>query len=117
MGERKHITPERWSEYLDSVTTGNRGRLIAADVAAPSEISAVDEIDIPELGAPLFALEYEPAGKGDAIILSTGENELEYEHAIKGPTELTETLNDDGSLDSLEILDQGGGRTRLNFLD
>lgn len=117
MGEGKHIGQERWSEYLSSVTAGNRGRHISVDVAAPSEVAEVDEVDIPELGAPLFALEYEPAGKGDAIILSTGENEPDYEHAIKGPVELTETLNDDGSLDSLEIVDQGGGRTRLNFMD
>ena len=117
MGERKLINQERWSEYLSSVTAGNRGRLIAVDIAAPSEVLDVDEIDIPEVGAPLFSLEYEPAGKGDLILLSTGDNELVYEHAIKGPRELTETLNDDGSLDFLEVLDLGGGRTRVNFLD
>ena len=69
MGERKLINQERWSEYLSSVTAGNRGRLIAVDIAAPSEVLDVDEIDIPEVGAPLFSLEYEPAGKGDLILL------------------------------------------------
>jgi hypothetical protein len=117
MSEQKQISQERWSEFLSAVTAGNRGRLIAVDVATPSEVLDVDEIDIPEMAAPLFALEYESAGKGDAIILSIGKHELENEHTIKGPIELSETLNDNGSLDSLEILAQGGSRIRLNFIN
>jgi hypothetical protein len=110
------ISQKNWSEYISSVSAGNRGRLIAVDIVAPSEVSAADEINIPEVGAPLLGLEYEPGGKGNAIILSTGENEVEYEHSIKGPMELTATLDDDGRLETLEIIDDGGGRTRLNFL-
>ena len=117
MSEQKQIHQERWSEFLSAVTASNRGRLIAVDMATPSEVLDVDEIDIPDVGAPLFALEYEPAGKGNAILLSIGDGELQNEHTIKGPTKLTETLNADGSLDTLEILTQGDGRIRLNFMN
>jgi hypothetical protein len=116
MSERMQISQDRWSDYLSEVTTGNRGRLVAVDVIGPDEVSRRPEIDIPAMGAPLFALEYEPAGKGNDIILSLGEDSLDLEHTVTTPVELTVNLDDDGSLDSMEILDRNGARTKLNFI-
>ena len=69
------------------------------------------------LGAPLLALEYDPPGKGNAIILSSGETTVDYQHTVTAPVEMSKRLNADGSLDALEILDVEGVRTRLNFLN
>ena len=60
-------------------------------------------------------MEYEPVKKGNAIIISTGVDAVEYEHATDAPVELTANLDADGRLDSLEILDQNNARTKLNF--
>ena len=70
-------------------------------------------LDIPEFGAPLLALGYDPCGKGSAIILSTGEKHVDYEHTVSAPVELAGRLNADGNLDSLEILDEGDGEAGL----
>jgi hypothetical protein len=42
-------------------------------------------------------------------------DEVAYEHPVEGPAELTANLDSDGRLDSLEILDRNGARTKLNF--
>jgi hypothetical protein len=117
MSNRIEISQDNWTNYLSEMTTSNRGRLIAVDIAAPNEVSHKPEIDIPAMGSPLFSLEYEPITKGNDIVLSIGEESLDYEHVIAMPLELTANLNTDGSLDSLEILAQGGARTRVNFLE
>ena len=117
MNEQKQIGQERWPDYLGQVTAGNRGRLIAVDIITPTDIFPEPQINILLLGSPLLALEYEPVKKGNAIILSVGEDAVEYEHAVDAPVVLTENLEADGSLDSLEILDQNGARTKLNFFD
>jgi hypothetical protein len=116
MSERIQINLEQWSDYLSEVTAGNRGRLIAMDIIGPNNVSRDPEIDILAVGAPLFSLEYEPGSKGNDIILSLGEDSLDSEHAVTAPVELMANLDDDGSLDSLEILDEDGACTRLNFI-
>jgi hypothetical protein len=116
MSERIEISQDDWSNYLSEVTASNRGRLVAVDIAGPNEVSPKPEIDIPAMGKPLFALEYEPVTKGNDIFLSLGEESLDYEHTIAAPLELTANLDADGSLDSLEIMDQNGARTKLDFL-
>jgi hypothetical protein len=40
---------------------------------------------------------------------------VSYEHPVENPVELAANLDPDGRLDSLEILDQNGARTKLNF--
>ena len=45
----------------------------------------------------------------------SGMDEVAYEHPVEDPAELTANLDPDGRLDSLEILDQNGARTKLNF--
>jgi hypothetical protein len=62
-----------------------------------------------------LSLEYDPVNKGNAITISSGVDEVAYEHPVEGPAELTANLDPDGRLDSLEILDQNGARTKLNF--
>ena len=120
MQKRKHIDQDQWSDYLSQVTAGNRGRRISLDVIgeggiAPANMGELAPVAIGLTDAPLLSLEYDPVDKGNAIIISSGVDEVAYEHAVEGPTELTANLDPDGRLDSLEILDQNGARTKLNF--
>lgn len=120
MSERTQIGQDRWPDYLSQVTAGNRGRHLAVDVIDPTAVSPESAgkrspITVPLTEAPFLSLEYDPVNKGNAIIISTGRDTVEYEHAVDAPVELTENLDADGRLDSLEILDQNGARTKLNF--
>jgi hypothetical protein len=65
--------------------------------------------------APFLSHEHEPIDKGNTIVISSGVGEVAYEHSVEGPVELAANLDHDGRLDSLEILDQNGARTKLNF--
>ncbi len=124
MNERRQIRHERWPDYLGKVTAGNRGRLITADVIGPTDVFPEPQMNIPYMGAPLFALEYEPVREGEVIvregeviIVSVGENAVDYEQAVDAPVELTESLGADGGLYSLEILDKNGVCLKLSFFD
>ena len=117
MSKRKQIDQEHWSEYLGEVAREKRGWLVGVEVVGRNEVLTKPKIDLPAMGSPLLALEYEPAMKGNAIIFSVGEETVDYEHAVDAPVELVENFAADGSLSSLEILDQGGVCTKLNFID
>jgi hypothetical protein len=120
MQEQKQIGQQQWSEYLSQVTADNRGRRVSLDVVGQSPESAkttgrLAPVVVDLGNAPFLSLEYDPVNKGNAIIVSAGENEVSYEHPVENPVQLTANLGPDGRLDSLEILDQNGVRTKLNF--
>ena len=117
MGKRNQIDQEHWSEYLGEIARTKRGWLVAVEVVSRHEVLTKPEIGLPAMGTPLIALEYEPPTKGDKIIISVGQETVDYEHAIDGPTELVENLDAYGRLSSLEILDQMEVCTRINFFD
>jgi hypothetical protein len=120
MQQREQIDQEQGSDYLSQVTAGNRGRRISLDVIGGAGVSpdSRDELSPAAVGltdAPFLSLEYDPVDKGNAIVISSGVDQVAYEHAVEAPTELTANIDPDGRLDSLEILDQNGARTKLNF--
>jgi hypothetical protein len=120
MQKREQIDRDQWSDYLGQVTAGNRGRRISLDVVGGAGVSPEGREELAPVAigltdAPFLALEYDPVNKGDAIIISSGMDEVAYEHPVEGPAELTANVDPDGRLDSLEILDQNGARTKLNF--
>jgi len=102
MSKRKQIDQEHWSEYLGEVAREKRGWLVGVEVVGRNEVLTKPKIDLPAMGSPLLALEYEPATKGDAIILSVGEETVDYEHAVDAPVELVENLDARGRLRGCE---------------
>jgi hypothetical protein len=120
MQKREQIDQEQWPDYLSQVTAGNRGRRISLDVIGQVGVSPGRREDLAPVAvgltdAPFLPLKYDPVNKGNAIVISSGVDEVAYEHSVEGPAELTANLDPDGRLDSLEILDQNGARTKLNF--
>jgi len=122
MSKREQIGYQRWSDYLDQVTAGNRGRRVSLDVVGrqadgvPMHSAELSPVAIGLTDAPFLSIEYDPINKGNAIVISSGVGEVAYEHPVEGPVELTANRDPDGRLDSLEILDQNGARTKLNFV-
>ena len=123
MQKREQIDQEQWSDYLSQVTAGNRGRRISLHVigqvgVSPESTEDLSPVAVGLADAPFLSLEYKPVNKGNAIITSSGVGAVvEYEHPFQAPVELTANLDSDGRLDSLELLDQNGARTKLSSFE
>lgn len=110
MSQTKQIDRESWLEYLSMFSNGNRGRMIAIEIVG-EKIGAQTLAS----GTPLFAIDYDPAGKGDNLLISTGLEGLDLTHEIDAPVELRELQDDNGMVVSMEIVDRAGTRTILDF--
>jgi hypothetical protein len=110
MAQTKKLDQERWSEFLSMFSNGNRGRMVAIEVAD----MAIGDQPLTD-GAPLFAIDYDPANKGDDLVITTGRDEVGYTHKISAPAEIWELQDDNGKAVSLEVIDRNGAKTILVF--
>jgi hypothetical protein len=110
MAQTKQIDQGRWSEFLSMFSNGNRGRLIAIEIAdmADGDQPLAD-------AAPLFAIDFDPAGKGDDMVITTGRDDVDYTHKISDPLEIWESQDDNGKVMALEVIDRNGSKTILAF--
>lgn len=106
------IDRENWPAFFDAFSSANQGRPIAVIVDDPSlGRSCLND------GVPLLAMDYDPAGRGDDIVISIGRESVEATHVIRAPSEVAEMREDDGTVAGLEVLDQSGSTTRITFSD
>jgi hypothetical protein len=110
MAQTKKIDQRRWSEFLSMFSNGNRGRVVAIEVADMS----IGDQPLTE-AAPLFAIDYDPTNKGDDLVITSGRDEVDYSHKINAPAEIWESQDDNGKVVSLEIIDRDGAKTILVF--
>ena len=110
MAQTKKIDQGRWSEFLSMFSNGNRGRRGAIEVAD----MATGDQPLTE-AAPLFAIDYDPANKGDDLVITTGRDELDYSHTISAPVEIWESQDDNGKVVSLGVIDRNGTKTIIVF--
>jgi hypothetical protein len=110
MGQTKKIDKKRWSEFLSMFSNGNRGRLVTIEV----EDMALGDEELTN-AMPLMGIDYDPAGKGDDFVITTGLDAVDYTHKISGPTELWELQDDNGKTVVLEIINRKGSKTILSF--
>ena len=110
MAQTKQIDQGRWSEFLNMFSNGNRRRLIAI------EIADIADGDQPlAAAAPLFAIDFDSAGKGDDMVITTGRDEVDYTHKISAPLEIWESQDDNGKVIALEVIDRNGSKTIVAF--
>ena len=110
MAQTKQIDQGRWSEFLSMFSNGNRGRLVAI------EIADIADGDQPlSDAAPLFAVDFDPAGKGDDMVITTGRDDVDYTHKISDPLEIWESQDDNGKVIALEVIDRNGSKTIVAF--
>ena len=110
MAQTKQIDQGRWSEFLSMFSNGNRGRLVAI------EIEDIADGDQPlSDAAPLFAIDFDPAGKGDDMVITTGRDDVDYTHKISDPLEIWESQDDNGKVTALEVIDRNGSKTIVAF--
>ncbi len=106
----KSVPRDRWSEFFDLFSNGNRGRHISIEVIS-SEFGDEELIK----NAPLMALVYDRPGKGDNLAIEVGKDEVNYAHTVDSPTEVLTRQNADGLMMAIQIADAAGTKTLIKL--
>jgi hypothetical protein len=102
----KSVPRDRWSEFFDLFSNGNRGRHISIEVIS-SEVGTQKLIQ----DAPLMALVYDRPGKGDDLAIEVGKDEVTYAHTINSPVEVLTGQDSDGLMMAIQVTDTTGTKT------
>ncbi|PHX56531.1 ADP-ribose pyrophosphatase [Tychonema bourrellyi FEM_GT703] len=106
----KSVPRERWGEFFDQFTDGNRGRHISIAIIG-SELGDAELIK----NAPLMAMVYDRPGKGDDLVIEVGKDEVNYAHTVDSPTEVLTGQNSNGVMVALRISDAAGTQTLIQL--
>jgi len=94
-----------WQAFLGTFSNENRGRSIRVEVVG---LDVGDQTLVS--GAKLDAIAYDPAGKGDDVVISY---DAGGHHPIPRVTELWAARTTEGEIVALEFIDATGRRTIL----
>jgi hypothetical protein len=110
MTHAKKLDQGLWPKFMDTFSSDNMGRRVTVAIQDSSarEQTLADRV-------ALFAVDYDPVGKGDDLVISLGDNDIESTHEINEPVTIWEILDEDDTIVSLEILDQKENKTRITF--
>jgi Family of unknown function (DUF5335) len=106
----KSVPRERWGEFFDQFTDGNRGRHISIEII-DSELGGAKLIK----NAPLHAIVYDRPGKGDDLVIEVGQDEVTYAHTVDSPAEVLTGQNSNGVVIALRISDAAGTQTLIQL--
>ena len=104
------IPQDQWQDFLVTFSNGNRGRALSLEVF---DTESGDQPAAKQ--GPLMAVDYDPVGKGNDIVVTTGVDEIDYSHTIQAPVELWQAQHDNGEVGALEIIDQNNVKTILSL--
>ena len=106
----KTVPQERWGEFFDQFSDGNRGRHISIEIIN-SELGDEELIQ----NAPLMAMIYDRPGKGDDLVIEVGRDEVTYAHTVDSPTEVLTGQNSNGQIIAIWISDAAGAKTLVKL--
>ncbi len=106
----KSLPRERWGEFFDQFSDGNRGRHISIE-SISLELGDEELIQ----NAPLMAIVYDRPGKGDDLVIEVGKDEVTYAHTIDKPTEVSTGQSSNGQMIALWISDAAGTKTLIKL--
>ncbi|MEG4587460.1 DUF5335 family protein [Microcoleus sp. MOSTC5] len=106
----KSVPHERWGEFFDQFSDGNRGRLISIEII-DSELGHAELIK----DAPLMAMVYDRPGKGDDLVIEVGKDVVTYAHTIDSPTEILTGQDSNGVMMAVRISDAAGTQTLIQL--
>jgi hypothetical protein len=106
----KSVPSERWVEFFDQFSDGNRGRHISIEIL-DSELGDQELIQ----NAPLMAMVYDPPTKGNKLTIETGKNEVNYAHTVDSPTEVLTGQDENGIMLAVQIRDGDGIPTLIKL--
>ena len=106
----KSLPRERWGEFFDQFSDGNRGRHISIE-SISSELGDEELIQ----NAPLLAIVYDRPSKGNDLVIEVGKDEVTYAHTIDAPTEVSTGQSSSGQMIALWISDAAGTKTLIKL--
>lgn len=106
MSTNKQIPQERWLEFFDQFSDGNKGRQVQLEVIS-EDIG--DQMPIEK--APLWSLIYDPINKGNDLTIEIGRDQVAYAHTIQAPNAVWEAQDENGKVSALEIRAEDGSQT------
>lgn len=110
MALNRQIPESDWADFFVTFSNGNQGRAITIEIFDPESGSTGQQKQ-----GTLMAVDYDPKGKGDDIVVTAGKNEIEYSHTIPGPVEVWQEQHDDGQVAAIAIVDQHNGKTVVSL--
>jgi Family of unknown function (DUF5335) len=110
MSTNKQIPQDRWLEFFDQFTNGNKGRQIKLEITS-QEIGHLTPIE----NAPLWSLVYDPAKAGNHLMIEIGRDEVSYAHTINIPSTVWEEQNENGKAIALEIVAEDQTQTVISL--
>ncbi len=110
MSINKPIEHSDWPEFFGLFSNGNRGRAISIEQFDNESGSSGQARQ-----GPLMAVDYDPVGKGNDIVITTGTDAIDYSHTIYAPVEVVQEQLDNGEVKALQIIDQNNVKTILSF--
>ena len=110
MAINTQISQDDWKDFFVTFSNGNRGRMLSLEVLDPESGDTG-----PMKQGKLMAVDYDPVGKGNDIVATTGDTEVEYTHSIEAPVEVWNAQHDSGEVGALEIIDQNNVKTILSL--
>ena len=106
----KSIPEDRWLEFFDQFSDGNRGRHISIEILG-SELGDEELIQ----NAPLMAMVYDPPKNGNKLTIETGKDEVSYAHTVDSPTEVLTGQDANGIMLAVQIRDAAGVPTLIKL--
>jgi hypothetical protein len=106
----KSVPRERWGEFFDQFSDGNRGRHISIEMIG-SELGDAELIQ----NVPLMAMIYDRPGKGDDLVIEVGQDEVTYAHTVDSPTEVLTGQDSNGLMLAVSISDAAGTKTLIKL--
>jgi hypothetical protein len=103
---KKQLQKNEWSERLQMVSSGNRGANALLEEAGEN---------IAE-NTPFRDIEYDPAKKGDDLVIALGSGDDNLRHVVASPVELYLHEDSNGVLTSVEIINNKSVTTSIRFL-
>ncbi len=106
----KSLPRERWGEFFDQFSDGNRGRHISIEIIA-SELGDQELVK----NAPLMAMIYDRPKKGDDLVIEVGKEQVTYAHTVTAPTEVLTGQNSVGAVIAIWVSDATGTKTLIRL--
>ena len=106
MAINTRIPTEEWSDFFTTFSNDTRGRQVSIQVldTESGDTGVVDK-------GNLLAVDYDPANKGNDIVVTCGTDKIDASHTIGAPEELWRAQLDSGEINALEIIDQNKNQT------
>jgi Family of unknown function (DUF5335) len=106
----KSVPRERWAEFFDIFSNGNRGRYISVELIS-SEFGDKELIN----NAPLMAMVYDKSDEANNLEIEVRKDEVTYAHTVDAPTEVLTGQNSDGVMMAVQIADTMGTKTLIKL--